>query len=287
MARLRLTKIASMTGELDRIAGELESIDPRLALALDMVSDKIEKFSASNHSQIGISPDQPSQRGSKIIDPKTLTDSDIRNLKVQVNVKTADILSDRMITAIMVEAGLKDEFKKFFEKGKAAWVKAWSEIKDKSLQIAIKSLNSINKIKEFIAMHPELKYAVIAAIILGYLAFPEQSFAEIFDAPSINDMAKNDLSWQFIDTDGIKLLNISTSPSFGDNLILKSLADHGPSTPKPEVIKDIYENINNLIIEKAKLSGLDYNGSAFKELSKGTVDHIFKKITPSLYRFGL
>jgi hypothetical protein len=32
MARLRLTKIASMTGELDRIAEELEKIDPKLAL---------------------------------------------------------------------------------------------------------------------------------------------------------------------------------------------------------------------------------------------------------------
>jgi len=42
MARLRLTKIASMTSTLDRIAGELEKIDPKLALALDRVSDSID-----------------------------------------------------------------------------------------------------------------------------------------------------------------------------------------------------------------------------------------------------
>ena len=45
MARLRLTKIASMTGELDRIAEELEKIDPKLALAVDRVSDRIEVLS--------------------------------------------------------------------------------------------------------------------------------------------------------------------------------------------------------------------------------------------------
>jgi len=51
MARLSLTTIASMTSTLDRIAEELESIDPKLALALDRVSDRIDVLS-DTHTDI-------------------------------------------------------------------------------------------------------------------------------------------------------------------------------------------------------------------------------------------
>jgi len=48
MARLRLTKIASLTKQLDKVADELEKIDPRLALALDKVSDSLEQDNMIN-----------------------------------------------------------------------------------------------------------------------------------------------------------------------------------------------------------------------------------------------
>jgi len=40
--RIRLTRIASITSELDRIADEVQNYDPEIALAIDKVSDQME-----------------------------------------------------------------------------------------------------------------------------------------------------------------------------------------------------------------------------------------------------
>ena len=42
MARTRMTKYGNFTSQLDQIATELEQVDPRLALAVDQVSDRLE-----------------------------------------------------------------------------------------------------------------------------------------------------------------------------------------------------------------------------------------------------
>ena len=45
--RTRLTKIASLTARLDAVADEIQKHDPKMALAIDRVSDRIEGRTAS------------------------------------------------------------------------------------------------------------------------------------------------------------------------------------------------------------------------------------------------
>ena len=275
---------AAAVKELDSIADEIQDLDPRIAFALDKISDELggvkPKGTQPNNTQ------KPQSGPLQKIDPRTLTPEDMKNIEVQVQMKEAYIINNRRIMSFVIEAGLKDEFMKLFEKGKAAWGNAWSQIKDKAMQAAIKGLDSVQKIKEFLNKHPKLIYAVMAAIMLGYLAFPTQSFAEIIDIPTAQDMAKNDLAWTFLKQGGTNIVRVSISGELGDNLVLKSLADHGPATAS-QAMSDVYKNISEIIIQKAKLSGLSLEGDAFKELSKQSVDLIGKKIAPILAKFGL
>lgn len=71
-------------------------------------------------------------------------------MKVKVNIQASDLLYGRYVLAFIVEAGLKDDFMKIFEKDKTTWNKLWLDIKDKSIQLAIKELRTVEQIKDFL-----------------------------------------------------------------------------------------------------------------------------------------
>ena len=54
MSRVRLTKIAAFTAELDRIAEGVQEQDPMIALAIDKISDELEKKAESIKSKLVI-----------------------------------------------------------------------------------------------------------------------------------------------------------------------------------------------------------------------------------------
>ena len=273
MGRLRLTKIASITAELDKIAEEIQEQSPLIALAIDRVSDIIEK---------GALPQSGGQ--AKPVDPKTLKPEDLEKLKIKVNIQASSTVHDRYVMAMVVEAGLKDEFMRLFEKGKSSWMTAWNEVKDKSMQLAIKGLDTAGKIKEFIAKHPNLKWAVLAAIILGFLVLPTAAHAEIMDTSSVQDMAK-DLHWQFLQSGGSTQMTVGVPKWWVGDIVLKSLANHGLADSSA-AIKDVAHNIKNIIDMKAKMTGIT-DPDMINQLKDESAKFIIDAIKPLLAKFGL
>ena len=273
MGRLRLTKIASITAELDKIAEEIQEQSPLIALAIDRVSDIIEK---------GALPQSGGQ--AKPVDPKTLKPEDLEKLKIKVNIQASSTVHDRYVMAMVVEAGLKDEFMRLFEKGKSSWMTAWNEVKDKSMQLAIKGLDTAGKIKEFIAKHPNLKWAVLAAIILGFLVLPTAAHAEIMDTSTVQNMAK-DLHWQFLQSGGSTQMTVGVPKWWVGDIVLKSLANHGLADSSA-AIKDVAHNIKNIIDMKAKMTGIT-DPDMINQLKDESAKFIIDAIKPLLAKFGL
>ena len=288
MGRLRLTKIASITAELDKIADEIQEQSPLIALAIDRISDIIEKGAPTQHSQAEKNALPQSGGQAKPVDPKTLKPEDLEKLRVKVNIQASSIVHDRYIMAMVVEAGLKDEFMKLFEKGKSSWMAAWNEVKDKSMQLAIKGLDTADKIKEFIAKHPNLKWAVLAAIILGFLVLPTAAHAEIMDTSTVQNMAK-DLHWQFLQTAGggatQTQMTVGVPKGWVGDIVLKSLANHGLADSSA-AIKDVAQNIKNIIDMKAKMTGIT-DPDMLNQLKNESAKFIIDAIKPLLAKFGL
>jgi hypothetical protein len=267
MARLRLSTIIDITTQLDKMAEEIQAQDPVIALALDQVSDKLERTT------------QPTS-----VDPKNLTLKDLKKLQVKVNIKAYDVSQDRVVMAMLVEAGLKEEFMNLFEKGKSSWLRAWGDVKDKATQIAIKGLNTIDKIKDFIAKHPNLKWAVLAAIILGVLVFPASAHAEIMDTTSLQNMAK-DMHWEFLQSAGATKMTVGVPKEWVSELVLKSIGDHGLADASA-AISDVVHNIKNVIDMKAKMTGIT-DPEMLSQLKDESASLILKSISPILSKFGL
>jgi len=253
---------------LDRIASELELLDPRLALAVDHVSDQLENIQAA-----GVP-----------LELENLTPEDIKKKKVQVVIQASSILNDRAIMAFVVEAGLKTDFLNLFHKGKNYWESTWNGVKDKATQALIKGLNTADKVKKFIVEHPELKYVVLAALALGFLALPSIASADILQPEKVKELAD---SLQWYSSGGGSNLSISVQVPQGwtDEVVLNSLKGHGLADI-PNVMKDVYTNLNNILMEKGRITGMiQDNPDTFKELAKTTLEGLQTSINTILNKF--
>jgi hypothetical protein len=210
-------------------------------------------------------------------DPKKLTPEDIEKMKVKVNIQASDLLHDRYVMAFIVEAGLRDDFMKIFEKGKVTWNKLWLDVKDKSVQLAIKGLRTVEQVKEFLAKNPNLKWVILAAIILGYLALPHEAMAQIIDAPTAKTLANN-LSVHI----SPNALQITASPGWIQDVVMRTVQEG--STPD-KINHDLIHNLANIIWEKTKM--MDLSDDSRKEFAKTVFQAVFKGGSQLLKQYGI
>jgi hypothetical protein len=214
---------------------------------------------------------------SKVFNLKKLTPEDVKEMDVKVNIQASNILNDRYILAFIVEAGLKDDFLKVLKQGKAGWNKFWSNIKDKSLQLAIKGLKTIEQVKEFQAKHPNLKWALLSGIILGYLILPPDALAQVIDAPTAKDLA-NHLSVHVAPN----AIQITADPGWIQNVIMRTVQEG--STPE-KINADLIHNLAGIIWEKSKAMGL--GDDTRRELAKTIFQAVFKGGAKLLSQYGI
>jgi hypothetical protein len=205
------------------------------------------------------------------IDPSKLKPEDLKNIKIKVDIQAS--FDYRM--AMLIKAGLKDDFIKMLEKGKSVWKSTWDTIKDKAMQAAIKGIKTVDQVKDFIVKHPELKFVIIAAIILGYLAFPSNAMADILNAPSTQALAAK-LHWSFSGGPFGHTLNVAIPKGWVEDLVTRSLQDGS--------IKDIAQNMHAILMEKAKMMQMDPHTSSF--MIDTTTEAIMKEIknTPEIFK---
>jgi 3-methyladenine DNA glycosylase/8-oxoguanine DNA glycosylase len=118
MPRIRLTdkiaKMTSITERLDKIASELEQVDPQIALVIDQVSDRLEGRNASDIEELGdLFYTNPSP--SKDSFSNISRDIVYKNL----DIKTAESRANKLISKFKSIVKDKPEFKELFDHAKS------------------------------------------------------------------------------------------------------------------------------------------------------------------------
>lgn len=259
-------KIAS---KLDNIAQQLESRGFILeALELDKISNSLEALPAPG-TPVKSAPEAP------------LTSDNIPSLEElkQITKKPIKVIigsyDQRM--AMLVEAGIKDDFFNLMKKGLGGIKKTWSDIKDEATKAAIKGLDGAEAVNTYVKAHPELKWAVLAAIALGYLAMPGSAGAAVMDQSQVHHMAEK-LNWYV----GNGTMSVEVPAHWTDNLIWQSIQGHKGFTPQDmtDITKDIQTNLVKIITEKGKM--LHLSGDTVKEIGKWTMDGLESSINKTL-----
>ena len=273
MSRIRLTKIASITADLDQIANDLQEINPAVSLAIDKVSDQLE-------GKPGQDPKKPGEVDISKIDPK--------KLDIKVTVTPGKTAGYRSMRATIEEIGLGVNFEELMKREagiKDFLKKTWQDIKDKTTQATIKGLNTVEKAKTFVAQHPNLKWAVLAAIVLGVLAFPGVAIADVIPPDSIHNMAAQ-MKWNFVQSGGHTMMDVSLPKGFAEELLLKSLSGHGP-VDVGNALSDLNKNLFNVIQEKGKMMGMLKDPDVFHQMAQMAFENIMHTLTPWLQKFGI
>ncbi len=250
-----------ITERLDKIASEIEKENPFIALAIDRVSDKLERRG------------ETSEKSTSEIDPSELTKQDYKKMKIEVTIKSSSV--DREIIATLVEAGLIEDFKKLFSKGKRFWQSMWDSIDDKATKAAIKALNTKEKVKAYIKKNPKLKWVVLGAIALGFLVLPPAANAELLDAPGIKELASG-IDIDFYAKAGEIVTKVDVSPEWIEELAKHSLAETG--SPE-EAYKHLQENLIKVFQEKSVENRVPKQfASDWIEMAQRVGDRIYKVI---------
>jgi hypothetical protein len=186
------------------------------------------------------------------VNPKEINPDVLKKMKLDIQIKESSDEQVRMMLAgyLLKQAGLTEYLDKLFKNGKRGWEKAWEQVKDKALQAQIKALKTVNDIGAFIKDHPSLVWAVLGALLLGYLTLPPGAMAEVLKPETVKDLAKNlDLSF----SPGYSTGNINLTGEWVNELVKRSLANTGSMT---QAITDLYQNIGNVLQEKMLQLGI-------------------------------
>ena len=239
--RIRLTRIASITSELDRIADEVQKYSPEIALAIDKISDHMENRFAEQGGE------KAPEGGGKLKDLNLKPDD-----KLEMKVVIKSNVSNEVL-AMLAEAGLKEDFGKVFNKGKQAWLGFWDKVKDKAIQAEIKALDTAQAVKTFISEHPNLKWAVLGAIAMGFLVLPPDASAELMNVADKAEMlADMDVSIQR--GAGWPSIVLEVDKTWIENLVKKSMID----SPRVGDLKsDLINNFHDIVLKKLESQGLE------------------------------
>jgi hypothetical protein len=264
--RVRLTdRVASITIRIDGVAEEFESIDPRIALALDRVSDQLE----GKPPAPGVKPPssgKPTAPGSKL-NVKMLKPENLEGIKVKINMRSGVMVDRRILTAEFMarEAGLSSVFKELFNKGKRAWENAWGAVKDKALRAQILALKTKEDLTNFTNKNPSLKWAVFAAIMLGVLVFPQLANAGIINAPDVTTLASN-LDFSFVGTQALPTAQVNLNPDWIKDVVQRSMENTNGNFV--DALLDLHTNVKNILDVKMTQLGLSpevIHSDKFKE----------------------
>ncbi len=227
-------KISNLTLELDKIADEIQVQDPTIALAIDKISDALEN-------------------PKKKIDPSTLTDEQIKKMKVHLRVRTARYVISSETLHMLKEAGLKEDFDKIFSKGKATWFNLWNKIKDKTLMAEIKALNSVHAIKEFLKKNPAMKWTVLSAIALGLISLPLAANVDIISPSNLIDLVTSIDIDIVMDPSGFPSLEITIDDSWIQEVAQESMMD---AKSKEQLKSNLKDSLMEILTEKYERSPL-------------------------------
>jgi len=199
---------------------------------------------------------------------------DLSKIDFKKKPKVKFIIGSSKEYSMIVEAGLKDDFLNLFKRGKNFWEKTWNGIKDETTKAALKGINTAEKMKEFIQQHPNLKWAVLAALVLGYLAFPDIASADVFKPEQVSNMAK-DLQWSIPNPGEI---NVHVPKGWVESVVMKSLEGHS-TIDGSKILVDIQDNLKNILMEKGRSTGMiTENKDAFLQLYKTTLEGVSNSI---------
>jgi hypothetical protein len=240
------------------MANEIEKWNPRMALVLDRVSDRLENF-----------------KFSKIVNPQNIPLEELKDVEIEIQYKCAsDFMANDILMASLVEAGLKNDFVDLLKKGRGAWKDALEKVKDKATIAQIKALNTVEKVKNFIEEHPGLKRTVLVAVILGMMAFPQSSKAEIISAPTEKVLSEK-LTVNFSEDNGDYSMKIVITDDFVYDLIMLSL-QNSKGVGIDSISKDLHRNLSQVITNKIEALGVEFPNKEWSDLYARAMVSILK-----------
>jgi ElaB/YqjD/DUF883 family membrane-anchored ribosome-binding protein len=183
---------------------------------------------------------------------------------------------------------IKDKLKDTFNTVKSNAKKLMDRIKDSSEMLAIKALNSISAIKDYINNHPKLVWLVIGAIIAGVLIFPATAHAAVASPNELKDLAGS--LPNVVDLTGTANqlhLSVNTnSPEFHDFLLkFGKITLEGNNLSPGGLMDDMYKNVGNEFLSKndafKQLMSLQDHAKA-EEIYKDIFTHLANAIARKL-----
>lgn len=201
----------------------------------------------------------------------------------QYNIYLESIFSDNKRQTVLLTEGLVGDIINMF-KGVASKVKAkLDQLKDSAEMMAIKALNSIDKVKQYIKAHPQLIWLIFAAMIAGYLVLPREAHAAIATPDQIKDLATS-MPIDLVGTVKDPSISINaTTPEFAS--FFKKMLDISleGNTSTPNILQDIINNYGTALEEFLLKNDLFMKiHDANPEKAKEIYDFAFKKIAKIL-----
>lgn len=207
------------------------------------------------------------KKANHLLEEDTLTEEEL------INEGLKEILQSVSGKTKQIFGSLKDNAKKYI-----------SKFKDSADLLAIKALNSVASVKEFIAKHPKLIFLVFAAMIAGFLVFPQSAHAATVTPDQIADLAK-DFPFQLTgEGSNLKLIADATSTDFADfasKLVQISLEGNDPVN----AISDLHNNVGE-VVQKFLMDNKGFVDlmNTNKELAKSTFTEIYGHVFTNLQK---
>ena len=171
----------------------------------------------------------------------------------------------RLVEEELLDEGFKEFIKGLLDKGKILAKDAANKFKNVSFQLknkldkikdsanmlTIKSLNSVEKVRDFIKKHPQLVWLVLVAIVAGYLVFPSSAHGAVASQDQIKDLSSNMSDFiNFAGNPNQASINIDATGkpfySFFLDIFDVSLKNNTDIT---KIIEDLYTNFTKALNE--------------------------------------